>query len=165
MKKQVLSFISLACVVFTLNAACCTNGKQKDCCPKGSSETTRTSCQEVPKSCCQQSKKEGTSVEVIYFHGKQRCATCLSIEKLSRELVEGTYAGKVSFSVVDISTEEGKRIAADYKITFSSLFLVSRKDGEEKRTDLSRMAFQYAKENPEKFKKQLSEAIQPQIGE
>ena len=27
-------------------------------------------------------------VEVIYFHGKQRCPTCMAIEKHAREVVE-----------------------------------------------------------------------------
>ena len=26
-------------------------------------------------------------VEVLYFHGKQRCATCIAIEKYAREVV------------------------------------------------------------------------------
>lgn len=27
-------------------------------------------------------------VEVLYFHGKQRCATCIAIEKYAREVVK-----------------------------------------------------------------------------
>lgn len=31
-------------------------------------------------------------VEVLYFHGKQRCATCIAIEKYAREVVEKDFA-------------------------------------------------------------------------
>lgn len=32
--------------------------------------------------------KSKNYVEVLYFHGKQRCATCIAIEKYAREVVE-----------------------------------------------------------------------------
>lgn len=57
-------------------------------------------------------------VEVVYFHWKQRCPTCMAIEKYAREVVEKEFAdakqqGDVFFKVVDISTEEGKRLAKE----------------------------------------------------
>ena len=33
-------------------------------------------------------------VEVMYFHGKQRCATCMAIEKYAREVVEKDFANE-----------------------------------------------------------------------
>lgn len=47
-------------------------------------------------------------VELVYFHGKQRCITCRAIEKYSREVVDslnatGIPAGELSFRVVDIN--------------------------------------------------------------
>ena len=37
----------------------------------------------------QQTKKD--VVEVLYFHGAQRCATCMAIEKNTKELLEAAY--------------------------------------------------------------------------
>lgn len=67
-------------------------------------------------------------VEVSYFHGKQRCATCIAIEKYAREVVKKDFAderkkGRVVFRVVDISTSEGEKIAKDYRVTWSSLYI------------------------------------------
>ncbi len=163
MKKKILSVISIACCVFTLNAVCCDKGQQKDCCQQQSTTGKAVSDSQRQKSCCPQPSKECASIEVIYFHGKQRCATCISIENNSRDLVNDVYADKVKFTVVDFSTEEGKKMAADFKVSFSSLFIVSRKNGQEHRTDMTRTGFQYAKNNPEEFKKQLLEAIQTQL--
>lgn len=33
-------------------------------------------------------------VEVLYFHGKQRCATCMAIEQQAREVVEKDFANE-----------------------------------------------------------------------
>ena len=104
-------------------------------------------------------------VEVRYFHGKQRCITCRSIEKCAKEVLDESFASqqkskKVSMKVVDFSTEQGKPVAADHKVSFSSLFIVKiDKNGKETRTDLTRQGFQYAKRNPGEFKKILKEEI------
>ncbi|MBO7259509.1 MAG: thioredoxin, partial [Paludibacteraceae bacterium] len=50
-------------------------------------------------------------VEVLYFHGKQRCATCMAIEKNTKELMESTFAeklknGELVFKLVYITKEE-----------------------------------------------------------
>ena len=34
-------------------------------------------------------------VEVIYFHGKQRCATCMAIEKNTREVLNSMFANEL----------------------------------------------------------------------
>lgn len=104
--------------------------------------------------------KKESPVEIIYFHGKQRCMTCMAIEKETNALVEGELAeqvkaGKVKFRVVDFSTEEGKNIAAKYKVTFSSLFVVTPKGAE----DLTRFAFANARSNAEGFRKELKDKV------
>ena len=104
-------------------------------------------------------------VELRYFHGKQRCVTCHSIEKCAKEVLDESFASqqkdkKISMRVIDFSTEQGKPIAADHKVSFSSLFIVKiDKDGKETRTDLTRQGFQFAKRNPAEFKKILKEEI------
>ena len=104
-------------------------------------------------------------VEVRYFHGKQRCITCRSIEKCAKEVLDESFASqqkskKISMKVIDFSTEQGKLVAADHKVSFSSLFIVKiDKNGKETRTDLTRQGFQYAKRNPGEFKKIVKEEI------
>lgn len=104
--------------------------------------------------------KNASPVEIIYFHGKQRCMTCMAIEKETKALVEGELAkqvkaGKVKFRIVDFSTKEGKKVAAKYKVTFSSLFVVTPKGAE----DLTRFAFANARTNGEGFRKELKDKV------
>ena len=103
-------------------------------------------------------------VEVIYFHGKQRCATCNAIETQVREVVDNAFAkekkaGKVVLRVVDISTEEGKKLAKDYRISYSSLFINGWTNGKEKRNDMTRFAFDNARKQPDAFKKGVTDKI------
>lgn len=104
-------------------------------------------------------------VEVRYFHGKQRCITCRSMEKYAKEVLNESFAAQqknkvISMKVIDFTTEQGKPVAANHKVSFSSLFIVKiDKNGKETRTDLTRQGFQYAKRNPVEFKKIVKEAI------
>ena len=100
-------------------------------------------------------------VEVMYFHGRQRCVTCMAIEKNARDVVEKDFAnekksGKVAVKVVDISTPEGARIVKDDRVTWSSLFVNSWKNGKEKRSDMTQFAFKNARKNANEFKKGVS---------
>ena len=103
-------------------------------------------------------------VEVIYFHGKQRCATCMAIEKNTREVINSLFAkelknGKVVFKIVDISTTEGEKIADRYEVTWSSLFVNKWKGGKETRNNMTEFAFGNARKNPDAFKKGLANKI------
>lgn len=99
-------------------------------------------------------------VKVYYFHGKQRCKTCLAIESLTKEVVEKEFAaqvktGKVVYKEVDISTPEGEKIADNYEVSWSSLIL----ENDSQRVNLTDMAFGYAKSAPETFKSKLKAEI------
>lgn len=104
-------------------------------------------------------------VEVIYFHGKKRCPTCMAIEKCSREVVERDFArqkseGKVVFRIVDISTKEGMKMAKDYRVTWSSLYVTVWQNGRERREDLTKFAFKTARTKPDEFKRKLKSKVQ-----
>ena len=112
----------------------------------------------------EQSGKVKDCVEVLYFHGKQRCVTCRSIEQNTKELVEAKFArqmkeGKVVYRVIDISKKENARIAEKYEVTWSSLFLVQHKNGKEKAENLTEFAFGHSRTQPEVFKKGLAEKV------
>ena len=107
---------------------------------------------------------EKDRVEVIYFHGKKRCATCMAIEENTKEAVSTLFAdelktGTVVFRTVDISTPEGEQIADKYEVTWSSLFVNKWKDGKESRNDLTEFGFGNARKDPDGFKKGLADKI------
>ncbi len=102
-------------------------------------------------------------VEVLYFHGKQRCATCLAVEKNTKELVETSFSdrlksGELVFKSVDIS--ENEKLADKYEVSFSSLIVVNHdKSGKEVVEDMTDFAFLNARTKPEDFKKGVAGQI------
>ena len=107
-------------------------------------------------------------VEVVYFHGKQRCLTCMAIEKYAREVVDSDFArekqsGKVLFRTVDITTPEGAKLAKKYRVSWSSLYINGWKGGKEKRNDLTSFAFKHARKHTAEFKKEVKKTIQKNL--
>lgn len=107
-------------------------------------------------------------VEVMYFHGKQRCKTCMAIEQNTREVIEKTFAnevknGTVVFRIIDISTPQGETTADKYEVTWSSLFVNKWKNGKETRNNMTEFGFGSAKNNPEAFKQGLTDKIRQSL--
>ena len=102
-------------------------------------------------------------VEVLYFHSKQRCASCIAMEKHTKELVDSVYAdelknGKLVFKSVDITKDE--QIADKYEVSWSSLIVIDYdKNGEEKVENMTEFAFANARNAPDKFKNGIAEKI------
>lgn len=114
----------------------------------------------------EQSQPQGTKdcVEVLYFHGKQRCATCMAIEKNTKEAIEAQFSdelknGTVVFKTIDISKAENEKIAEKYEVTWSSLFISKWKDGKETYENLTEYAFANARTTPDTFKNGIIEKI------
>lgn len=109
-------------------------------------------------------QKEKDCVEVIYFHGKQRCLSCRAIEKFSRETVDSAFQnelnnGTVVYKVVDITTPEGEALADRYEVAGSSLFITKQKDGKETRCDMTESGFKNARKHTDIFKREVAGQI------
>lgn len=107
-------------------------------------------------------------VEILYFHGKQRCATCMAIEKNTIEVLNAMFANElkdstVVFKNVDISTPEGERLANKYEVTWSSLFVNGWKNGTEIRNDMTKFGFANARKNPDAFRKGVADKIRQSL--
>ena len=111
-----------------------------------------------------QSQEVNNRVEILYFHGKQRCATCMAIEKNAKEVIEAQFAeeiknGTVVFKAIDISKPENEKIAEKYEVTWSSLFISKWIDGKETYENLTEYAFANARKNPDAFKSEINSKI------
>lgn len=108
--------------------------------------------------------QSNTYVEILCFHGKQRCITCKAVEKYTKEVVSKDFAelvkkGKVRLREVDISTEEGEKLADKYRVSWSSLYVNGWKNGKETRNDMTQVGFQNARNNTTYFKNELKKKI------
>ena len=92
-------------------------------------------------------------VTVYYFHGKQRCKTCLAIQKVTEQAIQDQYPGNddVKFVELDYSDSANEAIAEKYEVASSSLLVTSPSDF----TNLTDDAFANALRDPEKLKEKL----------
>lgn len=124
-------------------------------CGNGSKNKTETS---IAK------ENQTNRVEVLYFHGAQRCITCRAIEANTVALLDSLYSkeqadGKIIFKVIDISKKENEQIADKYEVTWSSLFVNDWKDGKENVNNMTEFSFSNARNAPDKFKEGIKSKI------
>lgn len=107
-------------------------------------------------------------VEVLSFHTKKRCPTCVAIERLTREVVETDFAaaladGSLRLRVACIAEEEA--LADKYEVVWSSLLVVRCADGEERVSDLTQLAFATARTDSARFRAALKAEIEKLLAE
>lgn len=139
----------LALIICSGLTACGNNGTKK---------SASTGIEQV------QPLKQKDRVEVLYFHGKQRCATCMAIEKNAQEVVEAQFAdeqrnGTLIFRTIDISEPKNEAIAEKYEVTWSSLFVSKWKDGKETYENLTEYAFTNVCTAPDTFKNGVAKKV------
>lgn len=94
--------------------------------------------------------ESGAKVHVYYFHGKQRCTTCLTVQQVAEEAMAEHFSGNknVAFVEVDFSEAANAALAEKYEIVFSSLVIADETDYK----DITGDAFAMAIGNPEGLK-------------
>lgn len=98
---------------------------------------------------------ESDGIEVLYFHGKQRCATCIAIEKQTKQAVEELSDNRLTMRTIDISKKENESIVEKYEVAWSSLIVV--KDGNV--LNLTDLGFSLARNNPDGFREKFKSEI------
>lgn len=92
-------------------------------------------------------------VKIYYFHGKQRCKSCVAIQKVAEETFNETYKNNkdVIFQEVDFSKKENDALAEKYEVAWSSLIIAT----DEKYQNLTDIAFANALSNPQVLKEEI----------
>lgn len=98
---------------------------------------------------------ESDGIEVLYFHGKQRCATCIAIEKQTKQAVEELGDNRLTMRTIDISKKENESIVEKYEVAWSTLIVV--KDGNV--LNLTDLGFSLARNNPDGFREKFKSEI------
>jgi len=106
-------------------------------------------------------------IEVLDFHGKHRCESCLAIEANTRKTLETYYddelkSNKIEFHVIDIEKPENEALADSYKVFGTALFINVIKDGKQKPIDMTNYAFKTGMEYPV-FSAGLREELDKQL--
>lgn len=107
---------------------------------------------------------DSAGIEVIYFYGKQRCSTCMAMEKFAKEAVDSAFAdkskdGKIIFKSVDITTPEGEKLADLFEVSSSSLYIVDNNPDNPEKIDMTAFGFRNARNNREVYKQGIIDQI------
>ena len=105
-----------------------------------------------------------TGIEVIYFFGKQRCSTCVAMEKFAKETVDSAFAdktkdGTIIFRSVDINTPEGEKLADLFEVSSSSLYIVDNNPEKPDKVDMTAFGFRNARNNRQVYKQGIIDQI------
>jgi len=97
------------------------------------------------------------NVEVYYFHATRRCATCIAVGEVSRELVKDKYGDNPNVEFIEINIDESgnEDLVEKFQVSGSGLYVYNGKDIE----NITGFAFQYARTKPDKLKDKLIELI------
>ena len=122
----------------------------------GGNKNEKTS-EEIPE-------QSTAGVEVIYFFGKQRCSTCVAMEKFAKEAIDSVFDdktkdGSIIFKTVDITTPEGEKLADLFEVTSSSLFIVDNDPDNPEKVDMTAFGFRNARNNREVYKQGIIDQI------
>ena len=103
---------------------------------------------------------EPTQIDVYYFHFSRRCATCLEVEKVTRESLESLFPdqvkkGEISFQSINLDEKEGEALGEKYDIEGQTLIVIC---GDE-RVNLTDKGFLYANSRPGKLKAEIKKAV------
>lgn len=91
---------------------------------------------------------DANTVYVYYFHGKQRCMTCNTVEKVAKEAIEKNYASNANVKFVLLPTDDktNEALVEKYEISWNGLIIDK---GGNNPINITEQAFANAVNNPE----------------
>jgi hypothetical protein len=90
--------------------------------------------------------QKSTKLQIVYFHAKNRCPTCISIEENTKKTLDTYFAaqlkdGTIKLQVLDVSEEKNEKMVEKYEADGSGLFLTKVDGKKETTTDFTNFAF------------------------
>lgn len=100
----------------------------------------RSTARAVPEAPVAEATVEGGAgfsdgVVASYFHAKQRCYTCKTLERYAKEALQANFADEIAsnqlvFKSVDVTEPANQHYIQDYQLSAQSVVLEKIKDGE-----------------------------------
>ena len=100
-------------------------------------------------------------IAVYYFHYTQRNKKCLKVEEVSKNAVLTLFPVKVKraeifFQSINLDEKDGAALGAKLKIKKRTLIVILN----EKRVDISKQAFKYAVDAPDKLTELIKNTVE-----
>lgn len=104
---------------------------------------------------------DASMVNVYYFHGKQRCKTCMAVEAVAKKTIEDGYAtnNKVKFIEVDTSDKQNEALVEKYEVSWNALIIAKGENS----IDITDRAFASAVNSPETLTNLIKEEVNSRL--
>lgn len=104
---------------------------------------------------------DASTTYVYYFHGKQRCKTCIAVGDLSKKTIEETFADndKVKFVEVNTSEKEFADLVEKYEVSWNALIIAKGNQS----IDLTEQAFANAINSPKVLEQLIKDEVNKNI--
>ena len=96
-----------------------------------------------------------SGVEVFYFHGTHRCATCNAVEKVAKEALKQYYGDQIVLQSINREEEKNSALVKKYQVAGQTLLILKG----DKKEDLTNVAFMNAERSPYRLKAKIKETI------
>jgi ABC-type glycerol-3-phosphate transport system substrate-binding protein len=147
-KMKKLTLILMIAIAF---AGCNQPAKKAD------SSTGSTGSPTANSLSVEQITNDATTVHVMYFHGKQRCKTCVAVQTVAKETIEQFYADneKVVFHEINNFEKENEALCEKYEVTWNALIIAKGEDF----VEITDQAFSTAVGNPQALENLIKEEV------
>lgn len=100
-------------------------------------------------------------VNVYYFHGKQRCKTCIAVGDVTKETVTTAYVNNpnVKFSEILTTEKEHENLFEKYEVSWNTLIIAKGDDF----IDITDQAFAMAVGNPDALTNLIKEEVNKRL--
>lgn len=96
-------------------------------------------------------------INVYYFYGKPRCATCMKIEKYTKNAVESMKDKNVIYQGIDMEKADNSPMVKKYNLYTKSVVIAKNKNGKEKWKNLDKIWLKVG--NEQDFKTYITSEI------
>ena len=96
-----------------------------------------------------------SGVEVLYFYGKHRCATCNAVEKVTKDALKLYYGDQLKLQLINREEEKNRALVNKYQVAGQTLLIVKGN----KKEDLTSIAIMNAERSPYRLKTKIKETI------
>ncbi len=123
-------------VILLLASFACSSSPSTISIPAQPSTSTKSTESPIVSSPADQPAALANRVDIVYFHPKVRCASCISVETRTRALLDDSFKdemgkGKLTIQSYDFQDKQNVDIVKKYNPVGSQLFITTVKNGVE----------------------------------
>ncbi len=117
----------------------------------------------------QDNSKSINSVTVYYFHGTNRCGTCMAIDENTKKALDLYFptelkSGRVKFTSVNVDEAANKGLVDKCEASAMMLYFIKTDgDGKETKNDFSEFAINNARSKPDAYMQGIRDRIAEQL--